>query len=85
MCVHVACKKMGTAYFRRVSYQLAVEPLAQVHAVLSAKAEGGYVVSVRAPKTHRLVPMKCAASCHGGERRGAAGLIIFPKTNWIVL
>lgn len=61
--------------------QLAVESPAQAHAVLTAKAEGGYVVSVRAPKT---APSGADAICSqfesGGGRRGAAGINHLPES-----
>lgn len=61
--------------------QLAVQSPAQAHAVLTAKAEGGYVVSVRAPKQS---PAGADAVCSqfetGGGRRGAAGINHLPES-----
>ena len=55
--------------------QLAVESPAQAHAVLTAKPEGGYVVSVRAPKTTSSgADEVCSQFASGGGRRGAAGI-----------
>ncbi len=60
--------------------RLAVESPTQAHAVLTAKAEGGYVVSVRAPIT---MPSGADEVCSqfetGGGRRGAAGINHLPE------
>ena len=54
---------------------LAVQSPAQAHAVLTAKPEGGYVVSVRAPKsTSSGADEVCSQFETGGGRRGAAGI-----------
>lgn len=54
---------------------LAVHSPAQAHAVLTAKAEGGYIVSVRAPKlTSTGADEVCGQFETGGGRRGAAGI-----------
>lgn len=54
---------------------LAVQSPAQAHAVLTAKPQGGYVVSVRAPKTTSTgADEVCSRFATGGGRRGAAGI-----------
>lgn len=54
---------------------LAVQSPAQAHAVLTAKPEGGYVVSVRAPKSTSVgADEVCSQFETGGGRRGAAGI-----------
>lgn len=54
---------------------LAVQSPAQAHAVLTAKPEGGYVVSVRAPKSTSIgADEVCSQFETGGGRRGAAGI-----------
>lgn len=60
--------------------QLAVESPAQAHAVLSAKPEGGYVVSVRAPlATKTGADELCSQFDTGGGRKGAAGINHLPE------
>lgn len=54
---------------------LAVQSPGQAHAVLTKKTEGGYVVSVRAPKTKPVgADEVCSQFETGGGRRGAAGI-----------
>ena len=54
---------------------LSVQSPTQAHAVLTAKPEGGYVVSVRAPKsTSTGADEVCSQFETGGGRRGAAGI-----------
>lgn len=61
--------------------QLAVESPAQAHAVLTAKAEGGYVVSVRAPMANKSgADEVCSQFETGGGRRGAAGINHLPES-----
>jgi hypothetical protein len=60
--------------------QLAVESPAQAHAVLTAKAGGGYLVSVRAPLVDRSgADDLCSQFDSGGGRRGAAGINHLPE------
>ncbi|MDQ1314200.1 MAG: hypothetical protein QG662_309 [Pseudomonadota bacterium] len=55
--------------------RLAVESPTQAHAVLTAKPEGGYVVSVRAPlATQSGADELCGQFETGGGRKGAAGI-----------
>lgn len=59
---------------------LAVQSPAQAHAVLTEKTEGGYVVSVRAPKsTLEGADEVCSQFESGGGRRGAAGINHLPE------
>ena len=61
--------------------QLAVESPAQAHAVLTAKPEGGYVVSVRAPLAARSgADTLCSQFDSGCGRKGAAGINHFPES-----
>ncbi len=61
--------------------QLAVESPAQAHAVLTAKPEGGYVVSVRAPlATKSGADQLCSQFETGGGRKGAAGINHLPES-----
>ena len=61
--------------------QLAVESPTQAHAVLTAKAEGGYVVSVRAPMANKSgADEVCSQFATGGGRRGAAGINHLPES-----
>ena len=61
--------------------QLAVESPAQAHAVLTAKPDGGYVVSVRAPlATKAGADMLCSQFETGGGRKGAAGINHLPES-----
>lgn len=54
---------------------LAVQSPTQAHAVLTAKPEGGFVVSVRAPKATSIgADEVCSQFETGGGRRGAAGI-----------
>ncbi|HSJ82105.1 MAG TPA: acetyltransferase [Thiobacillus sp.] len=60
--------------------QLAVESPTQAHAVLTAKAGGGYLVSVRAPLVARSgADDLCSQFDSGGGRRGAAGINHLPE------
>jgi hypothetical protein len=60
--------------------QLAVESPAQAHAVLTAKPEGGYVVSVRAPMLAKSgADTLCSQFDTGGGRKGAAGINHLPE------
>lgn len=55
--------------------QLAVDSPQQAHAVLTAKPDGGYVVSVRAPLAARAgADELCSQFDTGGGRKGAAGI-----------
>jgi len=61
--------------------QLAVESPAQAHAVLSAKPDGGYVVSVRAPLAAKSgADELCSQFDTGGGRKGAAGINHLPES-----
>jgi hypothetical protein len=61
--------------------QLAVESPAQAHAVLTAKPEGGYVVSVRAPLAAKSgADDLCSQFDTGGGRKGAAGINHLPES-----
>jgi hypothetical protein len=61
--------------------QLAVESPAQAHAVLSAKPDGGYVVSVRAPLLAKSgADDLCSQFETGGGRKGAAGINHLPES-----
>jgi len=61
--------------------QLAVESPAQAHAVLTAKPDGGYVVSVRAPlATKAGADVLCSQFETGGGRKGAAGINNLPES-----
>ncbi len=61
--------------------QLAVESPAQAHAVLTAKPEGGYVVSVRAPLHARSgADVLCSQFETGGGRKAAAGINHLPES-----
>jgi hypothetical protein len=61
--------------------QLAVESPAQAHAVLTAKPDGGYVVSVRAPLTNKSgADVLCSQFDTGGGRKGAAGINHLPES-----
>ena len=61
--------------------QLAVESPAQDHAVLTAKPEGGYVVSVRAPLHARSgADVLCSQFETGGGRKAAAGINHLPES-----
>jgi len=61
--------------------QLAVESPAQAHAVLTAKPEGGYVVSVRAPLVAKSgADELCSQFESGGGRKGAAGINHLPES-----
>ena len=61
--------------------KLAVESPEQAHAVLTAKEEGGYVVSVRAPMVAKSgADEVCSQFDTGGGRRGAAGINHLPET-----
>jgi hypothetical protein len=62
--------------------QLAVESPAQAHAVLTAKPEGGYVVSVRAPLNNKSgADVLCSQFETGGGRKGAAGINHLPDAD----
>jgi hypothetical protein len=59
--------------------QLAVESPAQAHAVLTAKPDGGYLVSVRAPQLAKSgADELCSQFDSGGGRKGAAGINHLP-------
>ncbi len=61
--------------------QLAVESPAQAHAVLTAKPDGGYVVSVRAPlRSKSGADELCSQFDTGGGRKGAAGINHLPDS-----
>ncbi len=61
--------------------QLAVDSPAQAHAVLTAKPDGGYVVSVRAPlATKSGADQLCSQFETGGGRKGAAGINHLPES-----
>jgi hypothetical protein len=61
--------------------QLAVESPAQAHAVLTAKPEGGYVVSVRAPLAAKSgADELCSQFETGGGRKAAAGINHLPES-----
>lgn len=61
--------------------KLAMESPTQAHAVLTAKEEGGYVVSVRAPMVAKLgADEVCSQFDTGGGRRGAAGINHLPES-----
>ena len=61
--------------------QLAVESPAQAHAVLTAKPDGGYVVSVRAPLASKSgADELCSRFDTGGGRKGAAGINHLPES-----
>jgi hypothetical protein len=61
--------------------RLAVESPAQAHAVLTAKPEGGYLVSVRSPLAARSgADDLCSQFDSGGGRRGAAGINHLPES-----
>jgi hypothetical protein len=60
--------------------RLAVESPAQAHAVLTAKPEGGYPVSVRAPLVARSGADELCSQFDGGGRRGAAGINHLPES-----
>lgn len=61
--------------------QLAVESPLQAHAVLTAKPEGGYVVSVRAPLAAKAgADELCTQFDTGGGRKGAAGINHLPES-----
>ena len=60
---------------------LAVAAPAQAHAVLTAKPDGGYVVSVRAPLAARFgADELCSQFDTGGGRKGAAGINHLPES-----
>lgn len=62
--------------------QLAVESPAQAHAVLTAKPDGGYVVSVRAPLAAKSgADELCSQFDTGGGRKGAAGINHLPESD----
>jgi hypothetical protein len=62
--------------------QLAVEAPTQAHAVLTAKREGGYVVSVRAPLVAKFgADELCSQFETGGGRKGAAGINQLPDAD----
>ena len=61
--------------------QLAVESPAQAHAVLTAKPDGGYVVSVRAPLANKSgADVLCSQFDTGGGRKAAAGINHLPES-----
>jgi hypothetical protein len=61
--------------------QLAVDSPTQAHAVLTAKLDGGYVVSVRAPLVAKAgADILCSQFETGGGRKGAAGINHLPES-----
>ena len=55
--------------------RLAVESPHAAHAVLTAKSDGGYVVSVRAPLSNKAgADILCSQFATGGGRKAAAGI-----------
>jgi hypothetical protein len=59
---------------------LAVQSPSQAHAVLTAKPDGGYVVSIRAPLVDRRGADEVASQFEsGGGRKGAAGINHLPQ------
>lgn len=61
--------------------RLAVESPEAAHAVLTAKPEGGYVVSVRAPLANKTgADTLCSQFETGGGRKGAAGINHLPES-----
>lgn len=60
--------------------RLAIESPIQAHVVLTAKAEGGYVVSVRAPRIASSGADEVCSQLETGERRGAAGINHLPES-----
>ena len=61
--------------------QLAVESPAHAHAVLTAKPDGGYVVSVRSPLRNKSgADELCSQFDTGGGRKGAAGINHLPES-----
>lgn len=61
--------------------QLAVEAPSQAHAVLTAKPEGGYVISVRAPLAAKSgADALCSQFETGGGRKAAAGINHLPES-----
>jgi len=73
----------NSAWARRVSGSygnvLAVENPNQAHAVLTHNADGGYLISVRAPKSNPLGADKlCLSFPTGGGRAAAAGINHLP-------
>ena len=78
-------RRPAEKWARRISgvfgNQLAVESPAQAHAVLTAKPEGGYLVSVRAPLVARSgADELCSQFDSGGGGRGAAGINHLPES-----
>ncbi|KAB2320055.1 acetyltransferase [Betaproteobacteria bacterium SCN1] len=60
--------------------RLAVAAPAQAHAVLTAKPDGGYLVSVRAPLADRQgADVLCSQFDTGGGRKAAAGINHLPE------
>jgi len=61
--------------------QLAVESPSQAHAVVTAKPEGGYVVSVRSPLAAKSgADELCSQFESGGGRKAAAGINHLPES-----
>ncbi|HEX7972758.1 MAG TPA: acetyltransferase [Thiobacillus sp.] len=61
--------------------RLATESPAQAHAVLTAKPDGGYLVSVRAPLAAKSgADDLCSQFDTGGGRKGAAGINHLPES-----
>jgi single-stranded DNA-specific DHH superfamily exonuclease len=61
--------------------RLATHSPAQAHAILTAKPDGGYVVSVRAPLTTKAgADELCSRFDTGGGRKGAAGINHLPDS-----
>lgn len=61
--------------------QLAVDSPGQAHAVLTARPEGGFVVSVRSPLLQKYgADELCSQFDTGGGRKGAAGINFLPES-----
>jgi hypothetical protein len=72
------------AWSRRISgvfgNELANQYPNRAHAVLSHNAQGGYLISVRAPLTNKTgADELCASFATGGGRKSAAGINHLPK------
>jgi hypothetical protein len=74
------------AWSRRVSgvfaNDLASKNRQRAHAILTAKADGGFLVSVRAPKTNPVgADILCLRFASGGGRKAAAGINHLPAAD----
>ena len=72
-----------TAWARRISgvfgNELANQNPGRAHAVLTYNAQGGYLVSVRAPLTRKTgADELCSSFASGGGRKSAAGINHLP-------